>query len=285
MWKQWKQWQTLFFGASKSLQRRKWQPTLVLLPWKNPMDGGGWLAAVHGVVKSLKGLKDFTFSFHFHALEKEMAPHSSVLAWRIPGMGEPGGLPSMGSHRVGHDWSNLAAAAAKSLQVVTAAIKLKDACSLEEKLWETYTTYLKAETSLFQQRSEAKAMVFSSSHVWMWDFDYKDTWVLKNWRFELWCWRLLRVFWTSRSFNQSILEEISPEYSLERPMLKLKLPILWLRDVKNWLIEKDPNAGKAWRREEKWMTDNEMVGWHHWLYRYEFEKTVSWWWTWKPGVL
>ena len=76
------------------------------------MDGGAWWAAVHGVAKSRTRLSDFTFTFHFHALEKEMATHSSVLAWRIPGMGEPGGLPSMGSHRVGHDWSDLAAAAA-----------------------------------------------------------------------------------------------------------------------------------------------------------------------------
>ena len=67
------------------------------------MDGGAWEAAVYGVVKSRPRLSDFTFTFHFHALEKEMATHSSVLAWRIPGTAEPGGLPSMGSHRVGHD--------------------------------------------------------------------------------------------------------------------------------------------------------------------------------------
>ena len=68
------------------------------------MDGGAWLAAVHGVAKSRSRLSDFTFTFHFHALEKEMATHSSVLAWRIPGTGEePDGLPSMGSQRVGHD--------------------------------------------------------------------------------------------------------------------------------------------------------------------------------------
>jgi len=70
---------------------------------ENPMDGGAWWAAVHGVAKSRTRLSDFTFAFHFHALEKEMATHSSVLAWKIPGTGEPGGLPSMGSHRVKHD--------------------------------------------------------------------------------------------------------------------------------------------------------------------------------------
>ena len=67
------------------------------------MDGGAWWAAVYGVAKSQTRLSDFTFPFHFHALEEEMATHPSVLAWRIPGMGEPGGLPSMGSHRAGHD--------------------------------------------------------------------------------------------------------------------------------------------------------------------------------------
>ena len=76
------------------------------------MDGGAWWAAVHGVAKSWTRLSDFTFTFHFHALEKEMATQSSVLAWRIPGMAELGGLPSMGLHRVGHDWSDFAAAAA-----------------------------------------------------------------------------------------------------------------------------------------------------------------------------
>ena len=74
------------------------------LAWKIPwMEEPGRLHAVHGVTKSLTRLSDFTFTFHFHALEKEMATHSSVLAWRIPGTGEPGGLLSMGSHRVGHD--------------------------------------------------------------------------------------------------------------------------------------------------------------------------------------
>ena len=70
---------------------------------ENPMDGVAWKAAVRGVAKSRTRLSDFTLTFHFYALEKEMATHSSILAWRIPGTGEPGWLPSMGSHRVGHD--------------------------------------------------------------------------------------------------------------------------------------------------------------------------------------
>ena len=83
---------------------------------QNPLDGGAWWAAVHGVTKSQTRLSNFTFTFHFHVLEKEMATHSSVLAWRIPGTGEPGGLPSMGSHRVGHNWSDLAAASFTTLK-------------------------------------------------------------------------------------------------------------------------------------------------------------------------
>ena len=70
---------------------------------ENPIDGGAWKAVVHGVAKDRTRLSNFTFTFHFHALEKEMTTHSSVLAWRILGTGEPGGLPSVGSHRVRHD--------------------------------------------------------------------------------------------------------------------------------------------------------------------------------------
>ena len=74
---------------------------------ENPMDGGAWWAAVHGAAKGWTWLSDFTFTFHFHALEKEMATHSSVLAWRIPWSEKPSGLQSMGSHRVGHNWRDL----------------------------------------------------------------------------------------------------------------------------------------------------------------------------------
>ena len=84
-------------------QKKAMAPHSSTVAWKNPMDGGAWWATVHAVPKSQTRLSNFTFTFHFHALEKEMATHSSVLARRIPGTAEPGGLPSMGSHRVGHD--------------------------------------------------------------------------------------------------------------------------------------------------------------------------------------
>ena len=110
----------------------------------------------------------------------------------------------------------------------------------------------------------------------MWELDYKENWVSKNWCF----WTVvlekpLRVLWTARRFNQSILKEISPEYSLEGLMLKLKLQyfgqLMW-----RWLIGKDPDAGKDWRQEEKGTTEDEMVKWHHGLNGHEFEQV--------PGV-
>ena len=89
--------------------------------------------------------------------------------------------------------------------------------------------------------------------------------------FELWCWRrLLRVPWTARRSDQSILKEISPEYSLEGLIRKLKLQILWPPDAKNWVTGKDPDSGKD-ERQEKGMTEDEMVGWHHQLNGHEFE--------------
>ena len=91
---------------------------------ENPMDGGAWKTVVHGVANSRTQLSDLPFTFHFHALEKEMATHSSVLAWRIPEAGEPGGLLSMGSHRV---WSDLAAAVAADYEFITKEYHLIDA--------------------------------------------------------------------------------------------------------------------------------------------------------------
>ena len=105
---------------------------VALLPGKY-MDRGAWQASVHGVAQSRTRLSDFTFTFHFHALEKEMATHSSALAWRIPGLGESGGLPSMGSHRVRHDWCNLAAA--KGVDNKKLINKIKKAACQWYSLW------------------------------------------------------------------------------------------------------------------------------------------------------
>ena len=108
---------------------------------ENPMDGGAWWAIVHGVAKSRTRLSDLPFTFHFHALEEEMATHSNILAWRIVGTEEPGGLPSMGSHRVGHDWSDLAAAG-KTCIWVRAGIQEKLAPILHDCfLWPFLTHY------------------------------------------------------------------------------------------------------------------------------------------------
>ena len=98
----------------------------------------------------------------------------------------------------------------------------------------------------------------------------------KDYAFEVWCWRkLLRVPWTAGRSNQSILNEISPECSLEGLMLKAKAPIIWPPDANNWLIGKDPDAGKDWRREEKGTTEDEMVEWQHQLNGHEFEQTLE----------
>ena len=112
----------------------------------------------------------------------------------------------------------------------------------------------------------SQSYAFSSSHVWMWELNYKESWVLKNWCFWTVCWRrLLRVPWTAGRSNQSILKEISPGCSLEGMMLKLKLQYFGHLHAKSWLIGKDSDAGRDWGQEEKGTTEDEMAVWHHWL--------------------
>ena len=110
----------------------------------------------------------------------------------------------------------------------------------------------------------------------MWELDYKESWALKNWC----CWTVVlektpESCWTARRSNQSILKEISPEYSLEGLDAEAETLILWPSDGKNWLIWKDPDARKDSRWEEKRMTVDEMVGWHHWLDEHEFEQALG----------
>ena len=120
-------------------------------------------------------------------------------------------------------------------------------------------------------------MVFPVVMYGMWELDYKESWAPKNWCF--WTVVLEKTLESpldSKEIQPWILKEISPEYSLEGLMLKLKLPILWPPDVKNWLIWKDPDAWKDWGQEDKGTTDNDMAGWHHRLDGHEFG--------WTPGV-
>ena len=189
------------------------------------MGRGSWWAAVHGVARSRTRLSDFTFTFHFHALEKAMATHSSVLAWRIPGTGEPGGLPSLGSQ----SQTRLKQLSSSSSSKITAdgdcSHEVKRCLLLGRKVMTNLDSIFKSrDITLTPKVSLVKAMVFPVVK-----YGY-NSWTIKKPEdqridaFELWCWRrLLRVPWIARRSNQSILKEMSPEYSLEGLMLKLKL--------------------------------------------------------------
>ena len=164
--------------------------------------------------------------------------------------------------------------APKALQVVIAAMKLKDACSLEGKLWPTWTAYSKAETLLCQQRS---IYGFSSGHIWMWKLDYKEGWALKNWCFWI-------VVLKKTPESPLDCKEIQPVHSkgdqswvfIGGTDVEAETPILWPRDAKSWLLWKDPYAGQDWGQEEKVTTEDEVVGWHHRLDGHGFG--------WTPGV-
>ena len=168
-------------------------------------------------------------------------------------------------------WQTLLYWAPKSVQMVTSAIKLRHLL-LGRKAMTNLDSILKRRHYFANKGPSHQSHGFSSSHVWMWELDCKESWVLQNWCFwTVVLWSLLKVPSTTRNSNQSILKEISPEYSLEGLMLKLKLQYFWPPDVKSWLIGKDPDAGKEWRWEKKGMTEGEMVGWHHRLNGHEFE--------------
>ena len=151
-------------------------------------------------------------------------------------------------NKMGKQWTRqtLFSWAPKSLQVVTTGMKLRDTCSLEEKLWQT-RQHIKKQKHFANKGLFSQSYGFSSSHVWMWELDY----TAKHQRidaFELWCWkRLLRVPWTARRSNQSILKEISSEYSLEGLMLKLKLQYFDHLMGRTDSLEKT-DAGKDWRQ-------------------------------------
>ena len=196
-----------------------------------------------------------------------MATHSSVLAWRIPGMAGPGGLPSMGSHRVGHDWSDLAAAEAEVKPASSHEIKRR--LLLERNVMTNLDSIFKSrDITLPTKVHLVKAMVFPVVMCGCESWTIKKAECRRIDAFELWCWR--------RLFESPLdCKEIQPinqsSIFIGRTDAESEAPILWPPDGKNWLIWKDPDAGKDWRWEEKGMIEDVMVGWHHQLYGHEFE--------------
>ena len=160
-------------------------------------------------------------------------------------------------------WETLFSWAPKSLQMVTAAMKLKVTCSLKEKLWPTQTTYYKADIILPKSPS-SQNYGFSSSHVRMWELDHKEGWVPKNWSF----WTAVLKKTVESPLDCKQIEPVSPKGNqswIFIGRIDAEAPILWPPDGKNWLIGKDPDARKDWSWEEKGLTEDEMVGWNHQL--------------------
>ena len=162
-------------------------------------------------------------------------------------------------------WQTLFLGVPKSLQMLTVAMKLKFSCSLEEK-------YIKKQRHYFANRSlSSQSYSFSSSHAWMWKLDYKESWEPKNCYF----WTVVLVKTLESPLG---CKEIQPVNSKEnqswlfigRTDAKAEAPIHWPPNAKNWLIWNDPDAGKDLRWEEKGMTEDEMVGWRHWLNGHQF---------------
>ena len=204
-----------------------------------------------------------------------MATHSSVLAWRIPGMGEPGGLPSMGSHRVGHDWSDLAAEREK-VEAVTDFLSLgskitvdgncgheiKRLLLLGKKVMTNLDT-IKKQTHHFASKGPSnQGYGFSSSHPWMWELDYKESWVQKNWCF----WTMVLEKTLESPLDCKEVQPVHPKGNqswmfIRRTDAEAETPILWAPDTKSWLTVKDLMLEKieGRRRGQQRMR----VWWHH----------------------
>ena len=150
--------------------------------------------------------------------------------------------------------------APKSLQMVTAAMKLKEACSLEESYDQPRQHIKKQRHYLAKKGLSSQGYGFSSSHVWMWGFDYTESWVLKNWCF----WTVVLEKTLESPLDNKEIQPVHPKDQswifTETTDIEAETLILWLPDAKNWLIGKAPYAGKDWRQEEKGTTEDEMVG-------------------------
>ena len=162
--------------------------------------------------------------------------------------------------------------APKSLQMVTVAMKLKDAYSLEGELW-PLRWHIKKQRPYFANKGpSSQGYGFSSSHIWMWELDYKENWALKNWYF----WTVVLEKTLESPLDSKEIKPVNPEGNqswifIGRTDVEAETPILWPPDTKNWLTGKDPDVRKDWRWEEKGMTEDKMVGWHHQLNGHKLE--------------
>ena len=178
---------------------------------------------------------------------------------------------------MGKQWQTLFFWAPKSLHMVTAAMKLKRFLLLGRKAMANLDSILKSRHYFANKGPSSQDYGFSSSHVWMWQLDYKESWVWKNWCF----WTVVLEKTLESPLDCKEIQPVHPKENQSKIFIgktdvEAETPILWPPDVKRWLIWKDPDAGKHWRREEKGTTEDEMVGWHHQLNGHEFE--------WTPGV-
>ena len=162
-------------------------------------------------------------------------------------------------------WQTLFFRAPKSPQMVIAAMKLKDTCFLEKSYDQPRQHFKKQRHYSANKGPSSQSYDFSSSHVWMWELDSKESWALKNWC--VWT-EVLKIL--ESPLDCKDIQPVHPKGNqswivIGRTDAEAETPILWPRDMKNWLIGKDPDAGKDWRQEEKGTTKDEIAGWHHWL--------------------
>ena len=163
--------------------------------------------------------------------------------------------------------------APKSLQMVIAAMKLKD--TPWKKSYDQPRQHTKKQRHYFANRGpSSQGYGFSSCHVWMWELDHKESWLQKNWCF----WTVVLEKAPESPLDCKEIKPVNPKGNQSWIFIErtgVETPILWPPDVKNWLTGKDPDAGKDWRQDKKGTTENEMVGWHHWFDGHEFEQALG----------